>query len=364
MVLPAGTTYDEDMKLRANVLFVLILCLVWVGLSPGGLAQDTSESEVIVDIRGMTISRGELEGAVEEELRQVEMESLQFTAAQKQRTYNILEKQLNAMMSEELFRLEAEERGILQEELLELEIFSKAESPTAQDVEAFYAANRSRIQEPKTQVLPMIRRFLMETKMDEAHQNFLERLKEKYQVDQAFGPYRLDIATEGHPSQGNADAPVTLVEFSDFECPYCLAMFSTLKTLRREYPEKIRVVFRQFPLNDIHPYAQKAAEASLCAADQGKFWELHDSMFEDQGSLEVSDLESKAESLGLDVSRFRECVSDARYAKRVKEDKADGTAAGVMGTPALFVNGRPLLGSVPYEQITKLVDEELESAGQ
>ena len=352
------------MKLRANVLFVLILCLVWVGLGPSGLAQEQSESDVIVDIKGMTISRGELEGAVEEELHQLELESLQFTATQERRRYDLLEQQLNTMMSEELFRLEAEERGISQEELLELEIFAKAESPTAQDVESFYEANQSRIQEPKTQVLPMIRRFLMETKMDEANLNFLERLKDKYQVDQAFGPFRLDIATQGHPSQGDADAPVTLVEFSDFECPYCLAMFSTLRTLRREYPGKIRVVFRQFPLNDIHPHAQKAAEASLCAADQGKFWELHDAMFEDQGSLEVSDLENRAESLGLDVTQFRNCVSDARHAGRVQEDKAAGTAAGVMGTPALFVNGRPLLGSVPYEQITKLVDEELESAGQ
>ncbi len=364
MVLPAGTTYDEDMKLKENILFVLTLCPVWVGLGPSGLAQQESDSDLIVDIRGMTINRGDLEGAVEGELHALELESLQFAAAQARRRYDLLENQLNAMMSEELFRLEAEARGISQEELLEAEIFSKAEPPTEEDVESFYAANRSRIREPKTQVLPMIRRFLMETKMDEANLSFLERLKDKYQVDQSFGPFRLDIATEGHPSQGDADAPVTLVEFSDFECPYCLAMFSTLRILQRDYPGKVRVVFRQFPLNDIHPNAQKAAEASLCAADQGKFWELYDSMFEDQGSLEVSDLESKAESLGLNAARFRDCVSDARYAKRVREDKAAGTAAGVMGTPALFVNGRPLSGSIPYEQITKLVDEELKSAGQ
>ena len=352
------------MKLRESVFLVLILCWVWVGLSPSGWAQEESDSEVIADIRGKTISRGEVERAVEEELQQVEMESLQFTAAQKRRTYDILAKQLNAMMSEELYRLEAEERGISQEELLEQAIFSKAKSPTAQDVESFYEDNRSRIQEPKTQVLPMIRRFLAETKMDEAQQSFLNQLKKKYQVMDALGPFRLDIATSGHPSQGAADAPVTLVEFSDFECPYCLAMFSALKTVQREYGEKVRVVFRQFPLNNIHPRAQKAAEASLCAADQGKFWELHDAMFEDQGSLELSDLESRAESLGLDAAQFHNCVSDARHAGRVKEDVAAGKAAGVIGTPALFVNGRPLLGSVPYEKITELVDEELQSAGQ
>ena len=165
---------------------------------------------------------------------------------------------------------------------MELEIFSKAESPTAQDVEDFYEANQSRMSEPKTQMLPTIRRHLAEMKMDEAHNSFLARLKEKYQVKDGLGPFRLEISSEGYPSQGAADAPVTIVEFSDFECPYCLAMFSTLRTLREEYGDKIRLVFRQFPLNSIHPRAQKAAEASLCAADQGKFWEMHDSMFENQ----------------------------------------------------------------------------------
>ena len=352
------------MKIRKKGLVFLIFCLAWVGLSPWAIAQEEGGSEVIADIKGKTISRAELEGAVEGQLYEVEMDSLRFAASQRQRRHDILESQLSAMMSEQLFELEAQERGIPQAELLELEIFSKAESPTAQDVEDFYEANQSRMSEPKTQMLPTIRRHLAEMKMDEAHNSFLARLKEKYQVKDGLGPFRLEISSEGYPSQGAADAPVTIVEFSDFECPYCLAMFSTLRTLKEEYGDKIRLVFRQFPLNSIHPRAQKAAEASLCAADQGKFWEMHDSMFENQEDLEVSDLESRAEVLGLDVTRFQSCLSDAQHADRVKEDVAAGTAAGVTGTPAIFVNGRPLLGTVPYQQITVFVDEELKSAGQ
>jgi protein-disulfide isomerase len=351
-----------NMKSRESIFFALVVCFVWAGLSPSGLAQNQDDSEVMADIRGKTISRGELELTVEEELYQLEMDNLRFAADQERRRYDLLEKQLSALMSEELFRLEAAERGISQNELLEEEVYSQAEGPTAEDVESFYTLNSSRIREPKVQVLPMIRRHLAETMMDEAHQSFLDRLKKKYQVKDYFGPFRLNIATEGHPSQGAADAPVTLVEFSDFECPYCLAMFSTLKTVQQDYGEKVRVVFRQFPLNSIHSHAQKAAEASLCAADQGKFWELHDSMFGDQGSLAVSDLENKVESLGLDMTRFQNCLNDAHHAERVNEDVAAGTAAGVTGTPALFINGRPLLGSVPYEQIAKVVDEELDSA--
>jgi protein-disulfide isomerase len=363
MVLPAIAAYYRGMKLREMVLVVLGFCLVWTGLSPSGIAQVEDDSEVIADIRGMTISRGELEGVVEQELGELEKESLLFAANQERRKYDLLEKQLNTMMSEELFRLEAADRGIPQDELLEQEVYSKTEPPTEQDVETYYEANRSRIREPKAQVLSRIRRFLAETKMDEAQESFLDQMKKKYQAEVAFGPYRLEIATAGHPFLGTADAPVTLVEFSDFECPYCLAMYSTLKILQRDYGEKVRVVFRQFPLNGIHPHAQKAAEASLCANDQGKFWELHDLMFEGQDKLEVSGLESKVESLGLDLARFQNCLSDERYAAQVKEDVIAGTAVGVTGTPAIFVNGRPLLGNVPYEEIAEIVDEELESFG-
>ncbi|MEE2822532.1 MAG: thioredoxin domain-containing protein [Acidobacteriota bacterium] len=349
---------------RKYTVFALCLCALCLEQGSSLFAQQEGASEIIANIRDKGISLAELEAAVEKELHQLEMDSLAFEAVQKQKKYDVLEKQLRAMMSAELFKLEAAERAISRDDLLEQEVYSKMQSVTEQDVESFYATNRSRIREPKVQVLPMIRRHLTETKMNDAQQSFVDRLKEKYQVYDAFGPFRLDIATEGHPFLGPVDAPVTVVEFSDFECPYCLAMFGSLKTLRQKYGEKIRFVFRQFPLNRIHPRAQKAAEASLCAADQGKFWELHDAMFEDQDGLKVPDLESKAEFAGMDMEEFKACLNDARYSEHVKQDIVDGTAAGVLGTPALFINGRPLLGSVPYEEITKLVDEELRPDGR
>ena len=181
LVLAGGSKYDENMKIRKKGLVVLIFCLAWVGLSSGALVQEEGGSEVIADIKGKTISRTELESAVEGELYEVEMDSLRFAASQRQRRHDILERQLSAMLAEELFELEAQERGIPQAELLEQEIFSKAESPTAQDVEDFYEANQSRMSESKTQMLPTIRRYLAEMKMDEAHKSFLALLKEKYQ---------------------------------------------------------------------------------------------------------------------------------------------------------------------------------------
>ena len=139
--------------------------------------------------------------------------------------------------------------------------------------------------------------------------------------------------------QGRADAPVTLVEYGDFECPHCGALFPTLKLVERNYPDKVRFVYRQFPLTNSHPHAQKAAEASEAAAAQGRFWEMHDLLYENQRALDAMHLLGYAEDLGLDTQRFvRELEGHVHHA-RVREDFMSGVRSGVNGTPAFFING-------------------------
>jgi protein-disulfide isomerase len=164
---------------------------------------------------------------------------------------------------------------------------------------------------------------------------------------------------EGFPAKGPAEAAVTIVEFSDFQCPYCSRVLPTLDRIQQSYGDKVRLVFRQFPLRSIHPQAQKAAEASLCAHDQQKFWEMHDAMFGDAKQLGIDQLKAKAASLGLDTEAFNECLDSSRHAEQVQGDVVAGSQAGVTGTPAMFVNGRFLSGAQPYEAIAKLIDEEL-----
>ena len=173
---------------------------------------------------------------------------------------------------------------------------------------------------------------------------------------------RKEVAEAGSPAKGPVGAPVTIVEFSDFECPFCGRIVPTLKQVEEAYGDQVRVVFRQFPLN-IHPHAQKAAEASLCANDQGKFWEMHDAMFEKQRELGVDQLKAHAAGLGLDADSFGACLDSGKHAQKVASDMSDGAKAGVNGTPALFVNGRFLNGAVPFEAIAKLVDDELARKG-
>jgi len=154
------------------------------------------------------------------------------------------------------------------------------------------------------------------------------------------------------------------VEFSDFECPFCGGLFPTLKRVEESYKDKIKIVYRQFPLNNLHPHAQKAAEASLCANDQDKFWQLHDAMFTDQQNLTVDDLKSKASTLSLNAATFSTCLDSGKYAGSIRDSIAEGSKLGVDGTPALFINGRYLGGNQPYDVIAKIIEDELVRAGK
>ena len=123
-------------------------------------------------------------------------------------------------------------------------------------------------------------------------------------------------------------------------------------------------MYRQFPLNNLHPHAQKAAEASLCANEQNKFWQLHDAMFGDQQNLTVEDLKSKAASLSLNSTSFSTCLDSGKYAAAIRDSILEGSKVGVEGTPALFINGRYLSGNQPYDAIAKIIDDELVRSGK
>jgi protein-disulfide isomerase len=175
-------------------------------------------------------------------------------------------------------------------------------------------------------------------------------------------PARIAVPTEGRPSKGAPDAPVTIVEFSDFQCPYCATLFSTLKAIEKNYKDQVRIVYLQFPLSQIHRDAEKAAEASLCANEQNQFWQMHDAMFADQARLGVDELRRKAAKISLDMAAFNTCLDSNKYASAIRADIAEGVKAGVKGVPAFFVNGRIYTGNQPYDEIQKAIEEELQRA--
>jgi protein-disulfide isomerase len=152
---------------------------------------------------------------------------------------------------------------------------------------------------------------------------------------------------------------VEIVEFSDFQCPYCAQMARILHQLEGQYPGKIRLVFRDFPL-PMHKDAATAAEAAACAADQGKYWEMHDRLFAGQKNLARSDLARYAADIGLQPARFADCLDAGRHTAEWQKDRADGERYGVTGTPALFINGRPVFGAATIQDLAQAVEEELE----
>lgn len=159
--------------------------------------------------------------------------------------------------------------------------------------------------------------------------------------------------------RGNKNAAVTIVEFSDIQCPYCSRFHQTMKQVMENFPNDVKWVFKHFPLDSIHPYARKAAEATECAADQDKFWELTDKYYENQSKLSNAYIKEAAKEIGLDMDKFNKCYDSGKYAKKVDADFNYGKSLGVRGTPGSFINGISVPGALPYADLESVIREEL-----
>ncbi len=165
-----------------------------------------------------------------------------------------------------------------------------------------------------------------------------------------------DVATEDDPSFGPDGAPLTIVQFADFDCPYCADTAYTVRRLQGRYPDQIKFIFRDFPITENHPDAQLAAEAAECANEQGKFWEFHDKLYQNQSDQSREVLKRFAVELNMDYNEFVGCLNSGRYRSEVQEDYADGVMAGVYGTPTFFFNGHRVQGAIPDDVFSLIVD--------
>jgi predicted DsbA family dithiol-disulfide isomerase len=340
-------------------MFKVAVCVL---VSAGLVLAQTSKPVAVVN--GQTISEAELQNEAASELQRLEDKRAQLLASHEREKQKAVEDALTEIVNEKLLDAEAKKRGITIDDLVRQEVQSKVAAPGEDEIRKFYESNKARINGSFIEVALEIRNYLMEEQRNQTFAALLSKLRKDYGYRSMLEPLRTQVATQGHPAKGPANAPVTIVEFSDFECPYCGGMFPTLQKIESTYKDKIRIVYRQFPLNAIHPRAQKAAEASLCANEQGKFWQLHDAMFTDQQKLTVDDLKQKASSLSMDSSAFATCLDSGKHAAAVRESIVEGSKAGVEGTPALFVNGRYLGGNQPYAEIEKVIEDELARLGK
>jgi len=337
---------------------VLTTLAMLVAFATAASAQSNSNRVAVVN--GQAITQDELNKKAASDLKNLDTRRLQNEASLAHDKQEILQKALEEIVAEKLIEAEAAKEKKTKEQLLEAEVDSNVETPSPEEVEAFYTTNKDRIPIPKEQALPQVKQYLTERSRSHYREMLITRLKKEFAFKSYLEPLRANIATAGFPTTGPATAPVTIVEFSDFECPYCGGLFPTMKQVEKNYPETVRIVFRQFPLASIHPHAQKSAEAALCANDQHKFWEFHDSMFANQKELSVADLKQRAADLKLDTQAFNQCLDSGRQTAAIQTDIQEGARNGVTGTPALFINGRLLSGNQPYSEIKEMIDDELQ----
>ncbi len=324
---------------------------------PGQGAQKQDPSTPVAKIGGKVVTAGELDELVKKDLAQLEQQY------QEQR-YQLRRNALEGMLRNRAFEERAKAKGVSREELVNQEIVAKLPEPSDAEVRALYDRAKETGQQlpPFEQVKPDIVRFVKNQKGQGALAEYYEQLKKDMGIEVLLAPYeppKVAVDATG-PSKGPADAPITIVEFSDFECPYCVRAAATVKQVLEAYPGKIRLVYRDFPL-PMHAKAPKAAEAAHCAADQGKYWEMHDKLFDNAQKLEVADLKAHARAVGLDGGKFDQCLDSSEKAKVVASHKKAGEEAGVSGTPAFFVNGRPLTGAQPFEAFKTAIDAELKA---
>jgi protein-disulfide isomerase len=354
---------------RSKLLLTLAVALIAAGpfILPACTAESSGQSAggddgVMARIGESVITKADLEEQGAEAIKQAEMQKLQCESNYKRSRHQALESTLESLVRDRLIEDEAKARGISKEDLLEAEVNSKIAEVDDAAVEAFYNQNRARINQPLERVSGQIKQYLSQEGRKTVYESFIASLESKYEVTYNLGPYRVEVAKGDAPTKGPDSAAVTIVEFSDFECPYCSRVVPTLDQIKEKYGDNVQIAFRHFPLA-FHQNAQKASEASMCAADQGKFWEMHDLMFAEQKQLAVDQLKEKATRIGLDAAAFNECLDSDKYAQQVQDDMQAGVLAGVSGTPAMFINGRFVNGAQPYETIAEIVDEELKAAG-
>jgi len=279
--------------------------------------------------------------------------------------YEVKSKALENLVNQKLLEAEAKKKGIPTEKLLEQEVDAKVPEPTEAELQALYIVQKEQLRKSFDEIRAQLQQLLKQAKLQQARQDYYKRLREQAGVSIFLQKPKVEVAYDPARLRGNPKAPVVIVEFSDFQCPYCRSVQPTLKNLLAKYEGRVSLSYRDLPLRDIHPQAQMAAEASRCAGEQGKFWEYHDLLFENPNKLNREGLVEQVRSLKLDEKQFDSCLSSGKYKAQVEQDRQLGLRAGLTGTPGFFINGNMLSGNLPQDSFEKVIQSELaDSKGQ
>jgi protein-disulfide isomerase len=311
-------------------------------------SADSAPNTVLATIGNHPVTQGEVDHKVAAQL------------------YDLRKQALDEIIDDYLLRQAATKAGLKPDDYVKRQVELSAPRVTAQQAEQFYGEHKAKLDEETgghsfDDIKPRLIAALQRQRDEDAQEQLMQRLRAENHVSVLLEAPRMNIVTAGHPSTGAPSAPVTIIEFSDFQCPFCRAAESSLKQVRQKYGNQVRLVYMDFPLG-FHPHAMDAARAARCAADQDKFWQFHDALFLDQKKLGPDNLRQTAAKVGLDRDKFNACFADDRHDAGIREDMAKGNSLGVTGTPTFFINGRELVGAQPPPKFNEVIDEELARA--
>lgn len=338
----------QPMPIRYHVLLVFLTGIVLTLPCPAQDAGPASSKDTLAIVAGQPLSEGDLLPLIQAPLRQL-----------RNQEYELKRKTIDALIEQRLLEAAAKKKGLSVEQLLEKEVNAKVKEPTEGEVDSYYLGLKDRLNRPFAEVKDQLQDSLKTARLQQARDAYAKRLREKAEVVVLLTPPKTKVDHDPARLRGSPEAPITIVEFSDYQCQFCGRVEATLKNILKKYEGKARLAYRDFPLTQIHSQAQSAAEASRCAADQGKFWEYHDLLFANQNKLDSASLTGYAGQLKLDEKTFEKCVKDGRHKAAVEQDMQEGAKLGLSGTPAFFINGVFLNGAQPAAVFEQTIESEL-----
>ena len=328
--------------LKANIPLVLGIFVLAMSAS----AQ--SENDVVVEVGGHKFTMADVEQKEGSRLLQA------------RNTYYLAQKAaIDQFAAEQLLAQKAAAEHITVDELIKRDITNKIVDPTEDQLRFLYelVGADQPYEKMRTQLLDQYR----QQRTTKIRADYLKALASETKVVTLFLPPGAEVSVEGAPRLGPAKAPVTIVEYADYECPYCQQVYPVMKRLEKDYDGKLSVVFKDCPL-PMHSHAKKAAEAANCAKEQGKFWEYHNTLFENPGKLDTAQLKDYSKALGLNTAEFDKCLDGGAETAKVQKATDDAQALGLSGTPSFFINGHYYNGAMKYEALRDVVEQELAAA--
>jgi len=328
--------------------FALLLCMsaFFAATSVAQNAATPKPKQPVATVDGQPVYDEDLAPSVEGQLQPL-----------RNQEYEIKRKALDSLIEQKILEAAAKKKGITTEKLLDQEVNSKVPDPSDAELEGYYVG-LGRVTQPFAEVKTKLRDGYKQAKIRQAREDYLKALRADSNVVVLLSAPRVEVAYDPARMRGNPKAPVMIVEFSDYQCPYCHQVEPTVKELLTKYGDKVSLSYRDFPLTAIHSQALISAEASRCALEQGKFWEYHDQLFT-SSKLEKDDLIGYARNLKLDDKQFESCLTSEKYKADIDKDAQEGRKAGVNGTPGFFINGVFLSGAQGQDAFTRVIDDEL-----